>query len=276
MNGLRRLFLAPAAVILVLLYGIPLAIVAAYSVLRRGAYGGVDAALTPYNFARLADALYLTILARSFLLAAAATLLCLLLAFPLAWFISKAGPRKHLYLSLVVLPFWTSMLICMYSWMFLLRDTGLVNTILLSLGWISEPLPLLYNYGAVLVGLVYNYLPFMVLPIFAALERLDPNLLEASADLGAKPWTTLRRVVLPLCAPGVRAGAVLVFVPSLGDYLTPDLLGGGRTIMIGNLIQNQFTASRDYPFGAAVSLALMSVVMLLLWQLLKHDKDPLL
>ncbi len=276
MTRLRRLFLAPAAVILVLLYGVPLVIVGAYSILRRGAYGGVDLALTPYNFARLADALYLAILARSYLLAATATLLCLLLAFPLAWFISKAGPRKHLYLSLVVLPFWTSVLICMYSWMFLLRDTGLVNTILLSLGWISEPLPLLYNYGAVLVGLVYNYLPFMVLPIFAALERLDPNLLEASADLGAKPWTTLRRVVLPLSAPGVRAGAVLVFIPSLGDYLVPDLLGGGRTIMIGNLIQNQFTVARDYPFGAAVSLALMSVVMLLLWQWLKRDKDPLL
>jgi spermidine/putrescine transport system permease protein len=276
MMRLRRLFLAPAAVILVLLYGVPLVIASAYSILRRGAYGGVDLALTTYNFSRLADALYLAILARSFLLAATATLLCLLLAFPLAWFISKAGRRKHLYLSLVVLPFWTSILICMYSWMFLLRDTGLVNTILLSLGWISEPLPLLYNYGAVLVGLVYNYLPFMVLPIFAALERLDPNLLEASADLGAKPWTTLRRVVLPLCAPGVRAGAVLVFVPSLGDYLTPDLLGGGRTIMIGNLIQNQFTVARDYPFGAAVSLALMSVVMLLLWQLLKRDQDPLL
>jgi spermidine/putrescine transport system permease protein len=276
MTRLRRLFLAPTAVILVLLYGLPLLIIGAYSILQRGAYGGVEAALTLASFQRLADSLYLTILARSFLLAATATLLCLLLAFPLAWFISNAGPRKNLYLALVVLPFWTSVLICMYSWMFLLRDTGLVNTLLLSLGWISEPIPLLYNYGAVLLGLVYNYLPFMVLPLYAALERLDPHLVEASSDLGARPWTTFRRVVLPLSAPGVRAGTVLVFIPCLGDYLTPDLLGGGRTIMIGNLIQNQFTSSRDYPFGAAVSLALMSVVMLLLWQLLKRDKEPLL
>ena len=276
MTPLRRLFLAPAAVILVLLYGIPLLIIGVYSVLQRGAYGGVEAVFTLATFQRLADSLYLTILARSFLIAAAATLLCLVLAFPLAWFISHAGPRKNLYLALVVLPFWTSILICMYSWMFLLRDTGLVNTLLLSLGWISEPIPLLYNYGAVLLGLVYNYLPFMVLPIFAALERLDPHLVEASSDLGARPWTTFRRVVFPLSAPGVRAGAVLVFIPCLGDYLTPDLLGGGRTIMIGNLIHNQFTSSRDYPFGAAVSLALMSVVMLLLWQLLKRDKEPLL
>ena len=276
MTPLRRLFLAPAAVILVLLYGIPLLIVGGYSVLRRGAYGGVEAVFTPASFQRLADSLYLTILARSFLLAAAATLLCLMMAFPLAWFISHAGSRKNLYLALVVLPFWTSILICMYSWMFLLRDTGLVNTLLLSLGWIPEPIPLLYNYGAVLLGLVYNYLPFLVLPIYAALERLDPHLVEASSDLGARPWTTFRRVVLPLCAPGVRAGAVLVFIPCLGDYLTPDLLGGGRTIMIGNLIHNQFTSSRDYPFGAAVSLALMSVVMLLLWQLLRRDQEPLL
>jgi spermidine/putrescine transport system permease protein len=276
MTPLRRLFLAPAAVILVLLYGIPLLIIGVYSVLQRGAYGGVEAVFTLASFQRLADSLYLTILARSFLVAAAATLLCLVLAFPLAWFISHAGPRKNLYLALVVLPFWTSILICMYSWMFLLRDTGLVNTLLLSLGWISEPIPLLYNYGAVLLGLVYNYLPFMVLPIYAALERLDPHLVEASSDLGARPWTTFRRVVLPLSAPGVRAGGVLVFIPCLGDYLTPDLLGGGRTIMIANLIHNQFTSSRDYPFGAAVSLALMSVVMLLLWQLLKRDKEPLL
>jgi spermidine/putrescine transport system permease protein len=276
MTPLRRLFLAPAAVILVLLYGIPLLIIGVYSVLQRGAYGGVEMAFTPASFQRLADSLYLTILARSFLMAAAATLLCMALAFPLAWFISHAGPRKNLYLALVVLPFWTSILICMYSWMFLLRDTGLVNTLLLSLGWISQPIPLLYNYGAVLLGLVYNYLPFMVLPIYAALERLDPHLVEASSDLGARPWATFRRVVFPLSAPGVRAGAVLVFIPCLGDYLTPDLLGGARTIMIGNLIHNQFTSSRDYPFGAAVSLALMSVVMLLLWQLLKRDEEPLL
>jgi spermidine/putrescine transport system permease protein len=276
MTRLRRWFLAPAAVILVLLYGVPLAIVCAYSLFERGAYGGVEAAFTPANFLRLADPLYLTILFRSFGMAAVATVLCLALAFPLAWFISHAGPRKHLYLALVVLPFWTSILICMYSWMFLLRDTGLVNTVLIGLGWISEPLPLLYNYGAVLVGLVYNYLPFMVLPIYAALERLDPHLVEAASDLGAKPAAILRRVVLPLAAPGVRAGAVLVFIPCLGDYLTPDLLGGGRTILIGNLIQNQFTAARNYPFGAAVSLALMSVVMLLLWQLLKREEENLL
>jgi spermidine/putrescine transport system permease protein len=148
--------------------------------------------------------------------------------------------------------------------------------LLLRLGWISQPVPLLYNYGAVLFGLVYNYLPFMVLPIYASLERLDPHLIEAAADLGARPWQTFLRVLAPLAAPGVRAGAVLVFIPCLGDYLTPDLLGGGRTILIGNLIQNQFTSARDYPFGSAVSLVLMSVVLVLLWRLVRQGQEPVL
>jgi spermidine/putrescine transport system permease protein len=144
------------------------------------------------------------------------------------------------------------------------------------LGLIHDPLPLLYNDGAVILGLVYGYLPFMVLPLYATLERLDQNLLEAAADLGAKPWATLVRVVAPLCAPGIRAGAILVFIPCLGAYLTPDLLGGGKTVMIGNLIQNQFTTARDWPFGSAVSLALMALVMLLLLGALRHDKEGLL
>ena len=164
----------------------------------------------------------------------------------------------------MILPFWTSFLVRTYAWMFLLRDTGLINTVLQKLGLIHDPLPLLYNDGAVILGLVYGYLPFMVLPLYATLERLDRSLLEAAADLGARPWSTLARVIIPLCAPGIRAGAILVFIPCLGAYLTPDLLGGGKTVMIGNLIQNQFTTARDWPFGSAVSLALMAIVMALL------------
>ncbi len=160
--------------------------------------------------------------------------------------------------------------------MFLLRDTGLVNTVLQALGVIREPLPLLYNDGAVILGLVYGFLPFMVLPLFATIERLDPNLIEAAADLGARPWATLTRVVLPLCKSGIRAGSILVFIPCLGAYLTPDLLGGGKTIMIGNLVQNQFTTARDWPFGAAVSLTLMVVVMLFLIAAVRRNGDDLL
>ncbi|HVW84990.1 MAG TPA: ABC transporter permease, partial [Bryobacteraceae bacterium] len=172
--------------------------------------------------------------------------------------IARARRRKNLYLQLVLLPFWTSFLVRTYAWLFLLRDTGLINTALMGLHWIHDPLPLLYNDGAVLLGLVYNFLPFFVLPLYATLERLDPALVEASADLGAGPASTLLRVILPLSAPGIAAGAVLVFIPCLGAYLTPDLLGGGKSIMAGNLIQNQFTTARDWPFGAAASLVLMT------------------
>jgi spermidine/putrescine transport system permease protein len=209
--------------------------------------------------------------------AALATLGCLVLGFPLALFISRAPEnRRRLYLYLVILPFWTSFLVRTYAWMFLLRDTGLINNTLLAWGLIREPLPLLYNEGAVLAGLIYGYLPFMVLPLYATLERLDPSLVEASADLGARPFTTLRRIVIPLAQPGIRAGCLLVFIPCLGAYLTPDLLGGGKTILIGNLIQNQFTTARDWPFGAAVSLALMALVTILLLSLARRNKEELL
>jgi spermidine/putrescine transport system permease protein len=160
--------------------------------------------------------------------------------------------------------------------MFLLRDTGLINTVLLTLGVIVEPLPLLYNHGAVLLGLVYGYFPFMVLPLYAAMERIDPALLEAAADLGARPATVFRKVVLPLAAPGLRAGSVLVFIPCFGAYLTPDLLGGGRSVMVGNLVQNQFTSARDWPFGSAVSLAIMALITILLLAESRRRKDALL
>ena len=141
------------------------------------------------------------------------------------------------------------------------------------LGLIHGPLPLLYNDGAVLLGLVYGYLPFMVLPIYATLERLDPALEEAAADLGARPLSAILRVVVPLSKPGIVAGSVLVFIPCLGAYLTPDLLGGGRTVMVGNLVQNQFTSARDWPFGSAVSIGLMMLVTLLLWVFLRREAE---
>jgi len=159
--------------------------------------------------------------------------------------------------------------------MFLLRDTGLINTALQGLGIIREPLSMLYNDGAVILGLVYGFLPFMVLPLYATLERQDKNLLEAAADLGARPFQAFLRVTLPLAAPGIRAGSILVFVPCLGTYLTSDLLGGSKTILIGNLVQNQFTASRDWPFGAAASLLLMAVTLALLFAARRGGEEML-
>ncbi len=277
MNRLRTLFLAPSAAFTVVLFLVPLSIIIGYSFLTRGVYGGVVGPWTVENYQRLFDPLYGVILWRSLVMSTLATILCLLIAFPLALFIARAEEKwKNIYLYLVILPFWTSFLVRTYAWMFLLRDSGLINSVLLSLHVIQEPLPLLYNETAVVVGLVYGYLPFAVLPLYSNLERMDKNLLEAAADLGATQWETIRRVVLPLCAPGMRAAGVLVFIPCLGAYLTPDLLGGGKSIMIGNLIQNQFTTARDWPFGAAISLALMALVMVLLLALLRHDGEEAL
>lgn len=275
MNRLRCWFLAPAWLWMAFLFTAPFLIVLAYSLLTRGAYGGLGTPWTWENYARLIDPLYLRILLRSFWIAGLATIICLVLAFPLALFISRSGRRRNLYLQLVILPFWTSFLVRTYAWLFLLRDTGLINTLLERAGLIREPLPLLYNDGAVLLGLVYTFLPFMVLPLYATLERLDPALVEAAADLGARPLTTLFRVIVPLSAPGIRAGTVLVFIPCLGAYLTPDLLGGGRTVMIGNLVQNQFTTARDWPFGSAISLVLMVVVAALAVFFLRRDSGEL-
>lgn len=276
MRRLRLLFLAPAASVMLVLFLAPLFIVCVYSALTRGAYGGVGLPWTSQNFARIFDPLYAIVLLRSFGLAGISTLICLLLGFPLALFISQSGRRKALYLNLVMLPFWTSFLVRTYAWMFLLRDTGLINTTFERLGIIHDPLPLLFNDGAVILGLVYGFLPFMVLPLYAALERMDGSLLEAAADLGANPWMVQWKVVIPLCAPGIRAGCILVFIPALGSYLTPDLMGGGKSIMIGNLVQNQFTTARDWPFGSAISLALMAIVMLLLLVLIRRDAESLL
>jgi spermidine/putrescine transport system permease protein len=275
MKRLRAVFLAPSVVLTLATVAAPLAIVAVYSLMTRGAYGGVEQPFTVENYTRLWDPLYAAIFLRSFWIAAVATALCLLLGFPLALFIARAGPRRNLYLSLVILPFWTSFLIRTYAWMFLLRDTGLINTALQALGLVREPLPLLYNDGAVILGLVYGFLPFMVLPLYATLERQDPSLLEAASDLGARPMDVLLRVILPLAAPGIRAGAILVFVPCLGTYLTSDLLGGSKTILIGNLVQNQFTASRDWPFGAAASLVLMAAALVLLFAARRGSEEML-
>ncbi len=275
-NRLRTLFLSPAALLMLATLVVPSAIIVVYSVLTRGAYGGVERPFTLENYTRLFDPLYGVIFLRSLWIAAVSTALCLVLGFPLALFIARSGARKNVWLLLVILPFWTSFLIRTYAWMFLLRDTGLINTALLATGIIHDPLPMLYNSGAVILGLVYGFLPFAVLPLYATVERLDASLLEAAADLGSKPWSTLWRVTIPLCAPGIRAAAILVFVPCLGTYLTSDLLGGSKTILIGNLVQNQFTASRDWPFGAAVSVALMIIAIALLLAARRPSSEELL
>jgi spermidine/putrescine transport system permease protein len=275
MKRLRVAFLSPAAIVAIVLFLAPMGIICAYSLLSRGAYGGVILPWTTESYRRVFDPLYAEIFWRSFLLSAVSTMLCLILGFPLALHIARSK-RRILLLNLVMLPFWTSFLIRTYAWMFLLRDTGLINTILQSLHLIRQPLPLLFNDGAVVLGLVYGYLPFMVLPLYATLEKLDPALLDAAQDLGATPWVTTWNVIVPLSRSGMLAGSLLVFIPCLGAYLTPDLLGGGKTVMIGNLVQNQFTTARDWPFGSAMSLLLMALVLIILLRMLHKRSEQLL
>jgi spermidine/putrescine transport system permease protein len=274
MNTLRRCFLAPASIITILLFLAPTTVVCAYSVLTRGAYGGAGRPVTAENFFRVFDPIYLGIFWRSLWISVVSTVLCLVLGFPLALFIARSK-RRMLFLNLVMLPFWTSFLIRLYAWMFLLRDTGLINSLLLSAHVISRPLPLLFNDFAVILGLVYGYLPFMILPLYATLEKLDPALIDAASDLGATPFVTLWKVIVPLSRGGIAAGCLLVFIPCLGAYLTPDLLGGGKTVMLGNLVQNQFTTARDWPFGSAISLVLMAAVLAVLFLAVRRKGEEL-
>jgi spermidine/putrescine transport system permease protein len=254
--------LGPGTLWLIAFFAVPILIMLVYSFMPRGIYGGVDPGFTLGNYARFFDPLYLRILQRTIVIAVVCTLLCLLIGYPMAYVIARSGRWKHFLLFMVVLPFWTSFLVRTYALMFLLRDTGLINTWLLELGVIGEPLTMLYTPGAVMAGLVYGYLPFMVLPIYASLEKLDLSLLEAAEVLGARPAARFRQITLPLSMPGVVAGCLLVFIPALGAFLTPDLLGGAKHVMIGNLVQNQFSSARNWPFGSAASFVLMTVVLI--------------
>ncbi|MBI3653825.1 MAG: ABC transporter permease [Acidobacteria bacterium] len=243
----------------------PLVIVVIVSFATRGAYGKTLYDFTWSNYARALDALYLSAYWRTIWIALLTTTLCVVVSFPVAYYIALRAPErwKRILLVLTVIPFWTSFLIRTYAWMLLLRSEGVINSALLHSGLIHEPLPLLYNDFAILVGQVYGELPFMILPIYVALERLNTRLLEAAQDLGANRFWTFVKITLPLSRPGLLAGIVLVFIPSLGAFITPDLLGGAKSIMIGNLIQNQF-AQLNQPFGSALSLLLTLAVLLLL------------
>ena len=270
----RVLGLGPALGIIGVFMVVPIAIIVVFSFMKANPYGGVThefswEAYIQFLFERnLMDELvfnpaYLRIFARSFVLALVTTALCLLIGFPTAYYMSRQPVRrKNLMVFLVTIPFWTNLLIRAYCWILLLRDTGLINNFLMKWGLIGEPLTLLYTNFAIFLGLVYTHIPFMVLPIYARVEKLDFSLLEAAHDLYASRRQLMRHVILPLAMPGIIAGSLLVFVPCLGDFIIPNLLGGGKHLMIGSLIQLQFGGSRNWPFGSAAALILMAIVLL--------------
>jgi spermidine/putrescine transport system permease protein len=275
-NRAAHSLLLPAWIALGVFFLAPLALMLFVSFAERGTYGGIQPVgdLGQYlrsgnflgNYVRSLGAIYLWIGWRSLWMAALTTGLAVLVSFPIAYYLAILAPArwKGLLLGLVVVPFWTSFLIRTYAWMFILRTEGLLNLVLVGSGIAKHPVELLYTQTAVLIGLVYGELPFMILPLYASLEKLDRSLLEAAADLGAGGAQAFRRVTLPLSLPGLAAGVVLVFVPSLGQFVVSDLLGGARSMLLGNLIQNQFAVARDAPFGSALAFELMAAVLLLL------------
>ncbi len=254
----------------------PLLLVLVVSFMSRGIYGGIDFTFTLENYIRLFDPLYLRILWISTLVGVFTTVICLVVGYPFAYIIARSSEKyRNILLMLIVIPFWTNSLIRTYAWIVLLRTEGVINTILLKIGLISEPLSMLYNSGAVLVGLAYTLFPFMVLPLYASIEKLDRSYLEAASDLGAKPWQAFIRVTLPLTMPGIVAGSLLVFVSAIALFFIPDLMGGSKTMLIGNLIKNQFLSARDWPFGSAVSIVtmLMTFVLVAIYMKIAGNKE---
>jgi spermidine/putrescine transport system permease protein len=254
--------LAPVTFWLGLFFLVPLLLILAYSFGTSGVYGGITLGFNPGNYLKVVDPLYLEIIVRTFVIALINTLLCLAFGYPLAYFIVfRGGGWKNALILLVMVPFWTSLLIRAYAWVVILGGNGLANKALQFLGITDEPLNLIFTPQAVLMGMFYSYLPFMILPLYAALEKFDTRLKEAAQDLGASRWHTFWRVTFPLSMPGVIAGSILVFIPSAGEFVIPDLLGGSRTVLTGNLIQNQFLQARDWAFGSALSV-MLAVLML--------------
>ena len=267
-----------ALAVLVSFFLFPLMIMLIYSFAQRGTYGGLKPIddLGQYlvsfqwisNYLRSLEPIYMEIYFRSLWIAVLTTILCLLIGYPAAYFISlKVKPSwKNSMLTMVVIPFWTSFLIRTYAWIIILRSEGLINNGLIALGLIQQPIEtLLYSEFAVMLGLVYGELPFMILPLYASIEKLDLSLLEAAGDLGANGFWTFWKVTVPMTMPGIIAGIVLVFIPTIGAFITPDLLGGAKSILVGNLIQNQFVVARDKPFGSAISFGLSAFVLMMLF-----------
>lgn len=279
----RRSLLAPGLLTIFCIGIMPLSIVLVYSFLETGSYGGVSWELSFDAYVQLLfeedifdeslsfTTSYLEIFSRSLGLGLFTMLACLLVGFPTAYYIATQSPaRRNTILFLITIPFWTNLLIRTYAMLLILRDQGVINMSLMEMGLIDKVIPMLYTDFAVGLGLIYAYLPFMVLPIFASLEKLDFRLVEASYDLYATRFKVLRRIIIPLAKPGIAAGCILVLIPSLGAFITPAILGGGKTLMIGNLIGLQFGQARNWPFGSAIALVLMALVMVALFVFLRY------
>jgi len=270
-------YVGPISVWIVLFVITPLGVIVYFSFLMVGPFGQIVPTFTLENYRALFKGAYGIILLRSLLFAFGTNMICLLIGYPLAYWIVKYGSKwKVILLFLVIIPSWTCYLIRLYALKTLTGHTGLINSTLLNLGLISSPLPMLYNSTAVMIGLVYSWLPFMVLPIYAALDGLDPSLLEAAVDLGATPLRRFFTVTLPLTKGGIFAGTILVFIPSLGEWLVPLLLGGAKVMMAGNLVEHHFIKVGNIPMGSSIAAALTAIVLLIIYLSIKAGGEEAL
>jgi len=255
----------------------PLAIILFFSLLQSGDFGRIVYKFTLKNYQSLIKTGYLRILIRSLYYSFLTSIICIMIGYPIAYYISKhGGKRKSLFLLLIIIPSWTAYLIRLYAFKTITSRTGLLNNLLLQLNIISTPLEMLYTPTTVILGLVYTWLPFMILPLFASIEGLDPSLLEAAYDLGANPFTRFFKITVPLSKGGLIAGTILVFIPSLGDWLVPALLGGAKVMMIGNLIAHKFIQVGDIPGGASLAIFLSAIVVLVLYLSIKFGGEDAL
>ena len=255
----------PISLWMYLLVAIPFVYIIAISFMNKGTYGGVTVGFTIHNYMDILNPLYITTFAKSIGLSLAVTMICLLIAYPFSYFVAqKQVIQKKVLMAMVMIPFCVSMIIRLFSWTNILRAEGVINNVLIKIGIIKEPLKLVYNQTGAMIGLIYMLLPFMVLPLYSSIEKLDPMLLEAASDLGARPIKSFLQVTLPLTKAGIFAGCVMVFIPSLGLYFVTDLMGVSKTLVIGNLIKNQFITARNWPLGAAMSVILMLITLVML------------
>jgi spermidine/putrescine transport system permease protein len=270
------ILLGPVSLFLAVFFLGPLAIMIVTSFLAPGLYGGVEWTWYPHNYGRILgfadpmfedfDPVYIAIFLRSLKIAALTVAATLLVCYPAAFCISRLSERwKNFCLFLITLPFFTSLIVRLFIWVLILRQTGIVNAMLLNTGVIARPLELIYTDGAIVLGMVYIFIPFMFMPVYASVEKLDWTLVRASLDLGAGPIRTFIRIILPLTAPGIAGGAVIVFIPALGNFVVPAILGGAKVMMLGNLIEQQFLAARNWPFGSALAMMVMAVMLVLLF-----------
>ncbi|EOV9525411.1 MULTISPECIES: ABC transporter permease [Bacillus cereus group] len=261
-----KLLALPTVAWLLIFFLFPLLFVLAFAFFQRGAYGTVEMQFTFDNIVRVFDSLYMSTLWETVKIAVITTVLCLLIGYPFAYTITIVDRKyRSILLLLATIPFWINFLVRSYAWIVILRSQGLVNTVLLKLGIIHEPLNLLYNTPSVILGMVYSLLPFMILPVYAAIEQFDKRKLEAAYDLGATPIKTFWHVTLPMTMSGVATGSILVFVSSIGMFVVSDVMGGSKVALIGNVIQNQFLGARDWPFGSALSIIVVLFSVLLIY-----------